>query len=407
MNAVLPGSRSAAGRWAWLAGWVVAAAALGALAATAADGADAVARATRVRYVGILASAVMAVGVLHALYPSPTAERLQLSNPGAVRLLWHQLGRWAPVPLVLAVPAVVIAGRAGDWTLAAEGATSAIAVGLYAFTRVAGLGPTVRAWERGEAGGWYRALYTWSPPIRYAVPDAMAPGLNRTAELFVAGAVLAIAGEAVGSGPAALVAPLALLAVAAVLVLRLRPTFDRAFWTSHGVWADAFRQVERVEGREPIRHDAVYWVPRSLRPAVWAGLVSMDRRLPLGRIAALGLGLVAVVHLVDAGPGAEAAALALVVLGLNGAIALTADDRVLPAEATVRTGGVGRWTAARFLMNVRWLPPLVAVLLLLVWLADLSWATVAVWTAVDLAIAALSAGLVTFAARLRLRRALA
>ncbi len=381
--------------------------ALGALAAVASDGAGPAERARMVRYVGILGSAGVAVGVLHALYPSPVAERLQLSNPGPARLLRHQLGRWAPIPLVLAVPAAVIAGTAGDGVLAVEGVASALALGLYAFARVAGLGPTVRAWERGEAGGWYRAVYTWSPPIRYAVPDPMVPGLNRTAEVFVVGAVLSVVGQAIGSGPATLVAPLVLLAVSAGLLLRLRPAFDRAFWTSHGVWADAFRQVERVDGREPIRYDAVYWAPRALRPAVWAGLVSMDRRLPLGRVAALGLGLVAVVHLVEAGAGVEAAALALAVLGLNGAVALTADDRVLPAEATARTGGGARWSAARFLMNVRWLPPLVAVLLLLVWLADLGWATVAAWTAIDLGVAALSAGLVTFVARLRLRRALA
>ena len=196
--------------------------------------------------------------------------------------------------------------------------------------------------------------------------------------------------------------------MAAGLVARLRDRFDEAFWTSHGVWADAFRQVELVEGREPVRYDAVYWAPSSLRPAVWAGLVSMDRRLPLGRVAALALVFVAAVHLVDAGSGPEAGVLALYVLGLNGAVALSARDDVVPPALAHRLGGVMRWTAARFLMNVRWWPPLAATFLLLIWLAeDVGWGDLAVWTAVDLAAAALSALLVTLADRARFRRALA
>lgn len=402
MSAVLPGSLSPLGRSLRVAAWVASALALGALAAAASDGADTAARATRVRYVGILVSAAMAVGVLHALYPSAAAARLQLANPGPDRLLRHQLGRWLPFVGLAAVPAVAIAFPSA--LLLVEGVASMLAVGLYAFARTAGLGQTAQAWEREEAGGRYRALRRSPPEFRFQVPDAMVPGLLRTGEVFVAGSVLAIAGQAVGTGPAALVAPALLLAVAAVLIWRLRPTFDRAFWTSHGVWADAFRQVERVEGREPVQVDAVYWAPRRLRPSVWAGLVSLDRRLPLGRLAALGLGLAAVVTLAGA-PAAAFAALALVILGLNGAVALSADDRLLPAEATRRIGGSVRWSAVRFLMNVRWLPPVVAVLLLLVWLADLGWAAVAGWTLAYLAVAALSAVLVTLFARARLRRA--
>ena len=240
------------------------------------------------------------------------------------------------------------------------------------------------------------------------------PGLLQTGAVFLVGALsplvaqtLSNAGAIVGSGPAAFVAPLVVLAMTAALLVRLRPTFDRAFWTSHGVWADAFRQVDRAEGREPVRVESVYWAPRGLRPSVWAGLVSLDRRFPLGRVAALGLALVAAVHLADLGDGIEAATLALYVVGMNGAVALTADDRVLPAARTWRLGGAVRWSAVRFLMNARWLPPLVAVLLLLIWLTDADWGDLALWTLVDLGAAALCAGLVTLASHFRLRRAIA
>ncbi|MBC14249.1 MAG: hypothetical protein CMM85_14915 [Rhodothermaceae bacterium] len=409
MSTLLPGSLGPASRRLRVVAWLAGAAVLAALGASAADGADPVARAHLIRYIGILVSAAMGVGVLHVLYPAAVAARLQLSNPGPERLLRYQLGRWLPLVALAAAPAAGIAGA--DPLQMAEGVLSVFAIGLYAFARTAALGPTARAWEREEAGRWYRAGYQKAieqktPYFRFQVPDAMVPGLLRTGEVFVVGAVLSIVGEAIGSGLATLVAPVALLLLAAALTVRLGPTFDRAFWTSHGVWADAFRQVEQVDGREPIRVDAVYWAPPSVRPAVWAGLVSLDRRLPLGRLAALGLGLGALVYLTGA-HAAAAAALALTVLGLNGAISLTADDHMLPAEATRRFGGTVRWTVARFLMNVRWLPPLVAVLLLLVWLADLGWAAVGLWTAAYLLAAAASAVAVTSFARFRLRRAVA
>ena len=232
------------------------------------------------------------------------------------------------------------------------------------------------------------------------------PGITLTAEVFTVGSVLSIAGRAVGEGPGTLVAPVVLLVVALAAGLRRRAAFDRAFWTSNGVWSDAFQPSEGTgEGREPIAVDAVYWAPRAVRPRVWAGLVSLDRRLPLGRIAALGLGLVAAVHVADAGTGPEVAALALYVLGVNGAVALTARDEVVPGPLALRLGGAAGWAAARFLMNARWLPPLAGVLALLAWLTDaVAWADLLVWTLVDLAVAVLSAAAVTAASRWRLRR---
>ena len=410
MSAVVPGSRSRSSLWARTAGWVVSAVVLGALAAISAEGLDAEGRARLVRYVGILASIVMAVGALHVLYPVAAAQRLQLSNPSPRRLLRHQLSRWLPVPMLLAVPAVFVAmWRAEPLpVLAVEGAVSVLALGLYAFARVSPLGLAARAWERGERGRWYRAIYTRAPSLRYSVPDAMVPGLNRTAEVFVVGSVLSIAGQAVGNGIGTLVPPVALALVAGVLVARQRGAFDRAFWTSHGVWADAFRQVERHEGREPVRYGAIYWAPRAVRPAVWAGLVSLDRRLPLGRVAAVGLALVAAVHFADVGDGVEATSLALYVLGINGAMALASHESIVPGNLARRVGGVARWSAARFLMNVRWVPPLVATLGLLVWLVeDVGWSDLAVWTLVDLGVAALSAFASTLAAHLRSRRVFA
>ena len=405
MRAVVPGHRSLAATVARVLAWGTLALTLGLLAATAASGLDGEGRGRLVRYVGILIAGGLSVAAPHALFPDPALRRLQLSNPSPGRLLGRQIGRWAPVVAVLAVPAVVIALPERP-LLAVEGVSNVVALGLYTWVRTATLGLRVQAWEAEEAGGLYRWVVRRVPPLRFQVPDALVPGINLTAEVFTVGAVLSIAGQAVGEGPGTLVAPVLLLAVALALALRQRAAFDRAFWTSNGVWSDAFQPSEGTgEGREPIAYDAVYWAPQAIRARVWAGLVSLDRRLPLGRIAALGLGLVAAVHVADAGTGPQIASLALYVLGVNGAVALTTHDEVVPGPLALRLGGASGWAVARFLMNARWLPPLVGVLALLAWLTDaVAWDDVLLWALVDLVVAALSAVAVTLASRWRLRR---
>lgn len=362
------------------------------------------------RYVNILIAAGLAVGAPHLLYPDPYARRLQLSNPPPLRLLRHQLGRWAPVVLALSVPALVLAlggEGAGRLALAVEGILAVWGLGLYVFVRMTTLGPRIQAWEAERAGGWYRTVYTRMPPVRFLVPDPLVPGLLLTGEVLLVGSAVAITGER-ASGVAGLAAA-ALTMLAVVLLVRQSGAFDRAFWTTNGVWADAFRQsAGPAAGREPLGYSAVYWAPRAVRPAVWAGLVSLDRRLPLGRVVVAGLGLIVAVYAAGASEGVRIATLVLWTVGVNAAVALTASDALVPGTLAHRLHGLAGWTLARFLMNVRWLPPLVLTLALLAWILDgVEVELVVVWTLVYLAVAALSAGFVTLLAQTRFRRAVA
>ena len=385
-------------------GWLVLAVALGALAATASASLDGPGRARLLRVVGILVAGGLAVGTPHLLFPDPALRRLQLANPAARRLLRRQLGRWLPGVAVLTVPVAVIAGTDGGRI--AEGVLSMAALGLFAWARASTLGIRVRSWERGDGGAAYRRAVARHPRLRFQVPDELVPSFALTAEVFTAGSLLAIAGQAAGEGLGTLVAPVVLVLVTLAHVARERETFDQAFWTTNGVWEDAFQPSGgSQEGRAPLAIEAVYWAPRALRARVWAGLVSLDRRLPLGRIATLGLALLALTHLAGAGEGLRLATLALYVAAVNGAVVLTAVDAVVPGPLAHRLGGIGGWALARFLMNVRWLPPLAATCLLLVWLADgVGWTDLAVWTLVDLGAAALSAVGVTVVSHTRFHR---
>ena len=412
MSAVLPGSFSRPARWARGGAVVAVGLALGALAVTAADGLDAEGRGTLVRYLGILISAGLAIGMPHLLYPDPALGRLQLANPGPGRLLRRQVERVAPVLAVLSLPALAV-GLDGTqtvgagWAVALEGVVAVWAVGLYALGRSAPLGVRAQAWERGGAGAWYRGLRRRAPALQFQVPDALVPGLLVTGDVFLVGSVLAIVGQAVGAGWG-LAAPVAALGLAGLVLGREAEGFDRAFWVTNGVLTDAFRTTKTGDGeRGAVGYDAVYWAPGRLRPAVWAGLVSLDRRLPLGRLALGGLALVAAVAFAGVPDGVFAAAVVLWTVGVNAAVALTARPALVPPALAYRLHGGTGWSAARFLMNVRWLPLLAAVLALLAWLTDLEAGDIAAWSVVYFVVAAVSAVAVTVIERFAFRRALA
>ncbi|MDT0630199.1 hypothetical protein RQM47_03560 [Rubrivirga sp. S365] len=408
MSSVLPGSQSRPARWMRGGAGVAAALALGALASTTADGLDATGRGTLVRYLGILISGALAIGTPHLLYPDPAAGRLQLSNPWAGRLLRHQIERVAPILAVLSLPALAVSWGAGQWFLGVEGALAVWTVGLYALGRYASLGLRVQAWEQNGASGRRRVL-TWATTgARSPEADAFtAPSLLTTAEVFLVGSVLAILGQALGAGWG-IGGPVAALGLAGVVLLRRAETYDRSFWTTNGVWADAFQSTGTEEdGREALAYDAVYWAPPALRPAVWAGLLSLDRRLPLGRLALGGLALVAIVAFAGVPEGVFAGAVLLWIAAVNGAVAFTARPALIPSALAYRLHGGAGWAAARFLMNVRWLPLLIAVLALLAWLTDVEARSILMWSLVYLATAAVSSLAVTIVERFAFRRALA
>lgn len=350
-----------------VARWLAPALVVGALAASAGAGLDADARGGLARYVFILASAGFGVAATHLLFPDPHARRLGLVNPPPAALVRRLLERMTPWALALATPGVVLGMGGGGAGLAAEGALAGLGLGLWATARVGGLGERMRAWEAGHAGGVYRGLGRILPTLRFQVPDGLVPGLLVTADVFLAGAAVAIVGEA---RPAwGVGAALGLVIVGAWGVARIVPRADRAFWTTHGAWADAFHESAGPdESRAPIRPEAVYWAPARLRPSVWGVLVGLDRRTPLGRVTGAALAVVVLAEVARAPEAAVRMAVVAVVLGVAWATARGV-ARVPPTFRT-RLHGRAVWAGVSFLAAVRWLPPVAAAVLLAAGLSD-------------------------------------
>ena len=405
MSAGVPGLRSVGGRAARGLVGLAAAALLGLLAAYAADGLAPDARGTFVRRFGIWIAFGLGIATPHGLLPDPALRLLQLANPTGGRLYARQLARWLPVLLALCAPAVVVASRAPvDGALLAEGVLATLATGLFALDRYARVGARSWDWQDGRRGRWLKTFIRRAPLFRLFVPYGLVPSLGVTLQVALFGSALAIAGRAFEAQGGS-VAPV-LAVVLAGLVVAMRRPFATDFYATNGFWAETFRSATGAEERAPAPFSAVYWVPGPLKPSVWALLVSLDRRLPLGRFVLVGIAIVVGLAVSGAPSGVVGAGLVALVVAKNAAVALTASDELVPSPWSLSVQSAARWFGARAFVNLRWLP-LLTVAALLVGVLGERPGTVGAWVALDLALSLLAAALVTLAAEARVARALA
>ncbi|MEO0557109.1 MAG: hypothetical protein AAF170_02880 [Bacteroidota bacterium] len=348
----------------------------------------------------------LGIATPHILLPDPHLRLLQLANPTGQRLYRHQLERWIPIVLALGVPSIVVAARPPvDWALMAESVGATLAIGLLAFDAYARVGSRSWDWQDDRRGGWLKSFIKKAPLFRLFVPYGLVPGLALTLWIALAGSVLAIAGR-VSTAQDWPLWPV-LIGAFLLLGLRARRPFDADFYATNGFWAETFRAaLGTEEEREPASFDAVYWVPAPLKPSVWALLVSLDRRLPLGRFILVGLVVVVGLAASGAPSGVQAAALALLILAKNAAVALTASASVLPRPWSLSVQSAVRWFGARVFVNLRWTLLIAVGALLVTWLGDPP-GSLLIWIGADVGVSVIAAALVTLAAESQVVRQLA
>lgn len=376
------------------------------------------ARAALMRVWALLATAVFAVAVPHVLLPAADAPLLQLLNRPPQALLRHQLRPWVPVVLLFALPCVLLAFYdPGRWAEAPgrkalillEGLTVVLGMGLYSFYRYMTIGQVSQAWQEGRRGGWYRRLKenTTTPLV---LPDGLVPALLATSRLFIAG-VLVIAAEAYTGRLVAValgwVPGLVLLAWAGGRLLQAGRAYDRHFYSTNAFYTEIFRSAGgvRASEQEPIPYRAVYWVPRRWRPHAWAGLRQLDRKLPLGRLVALGHCALWILFYQDAAAEVVAAYLLLLITAQNAVVYLLAAEAFAPLPFQVLLQSPAGWTLTRFFINLRWAFPLLLSLgVVALFEASFALREVLLWTALDVLAAWLTAFAATFRAEMRYHR---
>ncbi|MEP0547136.1 MAG: hypothetical protein ABJF88_09395 [Rhodothermales bacterium] len=378
-------------------------------AAFAVDGSGSL-REVLLRYAFVVVG-IFAVAPPHVLLPDAAAAFLQMLNPSPRALLVRQGRPWGFIVAAFLVPPVLLAVEIGGAVGAplVEVALVVLGVGVYAFAHYTAIGPDSQAWQEGLAGGWYRRLVEKEERASMHIPFGLVPTVLASARVFALGAAVILTTAALADAGLVAVAWLpgaALLGVATATLTRRAAGYDHDFYCTNALYTELLTAGgPRTTQREPVRPDAVYWAPRRLRPHVWAGLVQLDRRLPLGRLFALGVIGLWVLFARDAADGVIAAALALGLAAKNGAVGVLATETLGPRAFGLAQQSPLGWTATRFFVNLRWTLPLaLALSVIALFDADFTLADVALWVGVDVGLAFFTAWLFTYAAEVRYRR---
>lgn len=347
--------------------------------------------ASLMRYWVLLSAAVVSVAASNLLFPDRMAAGIQLLNPPPATLLRYQLMRWAATVGVLGVPALLIAVLA-DGPLAPHinGLLVVVGIALYGFADTVALGPVSQAWSTGEAGQWYARMRETSG-AGFSVPRGLVPYLFSTSRCFLLGAA-GVLGEgllrAAGLPGLSIGAGLGVLGWAAWRMRPLVPAFDRFYYRTHAFFQEVLGGSMGASDRDPIPYDSLYWVPARWRPATWASLRQLDRRLPLGRFVALGHILFWGLVYQGVAPVVVSGYLALFVLVQNGVVLLLTRPELAPAALHLSLQRPLDWVITRWFIAARWLGPFAGSIGLVAWSSRAYTATdMLVWTAMYAAVA--------------------
>jgi hypothetical protein len=379
-------------------------------AALMADGADLASRRAGLRLWTLAGAGLFAIAPPNVLLPDPNAPTLQLLNWPPSRLLRYQLGRLLPLVVLVALPAALLAlvdPAAPLRHLGAKGAALGQALLLTlgvagdSFAHFATLGPRSQAWQEGQAGQWYgRAVEERGQGL--SLPRGLVPALFATTRCFVVALTVVLltgAGTQAGSlvwswGPG-----LALLSWAGVRLWREQRAYDRHFYHTTAFYDEVMGGgMLRTDGRDPLPIEALYWTPPRWRPAVWASLRQLDRRLPLGRLVALAHAGIWLLCIRGTAPLLVTSVLGLVLLGQTAACGLltTRPAAPLPFQRTLQS--TADWIATRTFVNLRWLPAHAGSLAMIALFDDAygpAW--VLTWSVVHVALSLGTAAVATFA----------
>lgn len=358
-------------------------------------------RAAALRLWALAGAGIFAVAPPNVLLPDPNTTMLQRLNWPPHRLLRYQGGRMGRLVGLVAVPAVVLAFFAPAAPFQNLGARAAalgpallLVLGTAAdsFAHFATLGARSQAWQEGRKGQWYaRAVEEKGQGV--SLPRGLVPALFATTRCFVVGlgaVIVSAAGAQAGLPSVTWGAGLVLLGWAAVRLRRRRPAYDQHFYQTTAFYEEVLGGGVDATERAPVPYDALYWAPPRWRPATWASLRQLDRRLPLGRLVGLAHAGLWLLCVRGAPPALVTGALGTLLVAQTATCGLLATPATAPPSFQLTTQSMADWIGTRTFVNLRWAAAHAGSLALIVLLDDTyGWA----WAAAGIGgHAALSAG---------------
>ncbi len=343
----------------------------------------------------LVALIATSIAPTHVLLPDPSVPWLVRTNPSPGRLLARTLSRFLPSVTALILPAIAMGWILGGVLPAITAVLLIVAASGYAFHHVLAIGPISQAWQEGTRGETYRRIIARSPNASFQVPHGLVPPMLASIRIFLVGTAMVFV-----VGVVQLPSVLAGLIGAGILVSafgwrihRSSLSFDRALYQSSALFTELLHSpTMRAGSRDPISIEAVYWVPKRWRAHAWAGLLQLDRRVPMGRLFVLSAILFWGMIAAGASPTTISFFLLAAIVGRSAATVRHRRADMSPPAFTLAWQGPADWIATRFWMGTRWTLPFILVLSLTAMFSGiLSWEAVLLWTVVDIVVAGISA----------------
>jgi hypothetical protein len=374
------------------------------------SGADAASRAAGLRLWTVAGAGLFAMAPPNVLQPDPNTPLLQLLNWSPTRLLRYQLRRLAPLLVLTGLPAVLLAladptAPLQHLPLKMEALAQALLLLLGtaadSFVHFATLGPRSQAWQEGTGGEWYaQAVEEQGQGV--SLPRGLVPALFATTRCFVValGAIIvSAAGAQAGLTTVAWAPGLVLLGWASLRLWNKRSAYDRYFYQTTAFYDEVMGGgTLRSQGRDPIPYDALYWVPPRWRPATWAGLRQLDRRLPLGRLVALGHAGLWLLCLQDLPALVITGYLGLLFTAQTATCGLLTTRSAAPLAFQRTLQSTADWIGTRTFVNLRWGAAHAGSLAVVAFFdAGYAWPWLLTWIAVHVGLSITTAAIATLA----------
>lgn len=340
---------------------------------------DTAGRLVYLRYLLFAISGLLAFILPYLSFPDPLTRLYQLGNYPPGHLLKTYIRRhqmiWGTATILILITALADPGLDGGelparFGLVLYGVLFLTGIYLFAAARYYRIGRDSQEWNEGRRGAEVRKRL--AEFAKYPIDPGSIPSLVATVQISGVGMMTVVIGALVHS-----VAGLAGEVLIALLLLvlgltRLSPVrsrSDRFFYQANAFFSEFFTASSTPElEREPLQIGQLWWIPDRWKSHSWALMLQMDRKLPAGRFIVTGHLFLWVVAYQDAGSGVMLSAWAVFAVMHHGLMVLTANRAIAPRWWLRTLDRPVHWVLSRFFIQVRWLLPLMASMLVMNWL---------------------------------------
>ncbi len=331
-------------------------------------------RTVLMRYLLFALSALVAFVVPYIAFPDPNARLWQLANLPPGRLMREYLSRqqmvWGTgLILILVTSLADLSGTDANWgaqsLLALQGILFFSGIWLYSASRYLQVGRDSQQWLEGEKGR--RVRHKFAEIAKYPIDPGSVPSLVTTILVALTGMMAVVVG-AIGytlfGAAGELAIAILLLLFGSFRLLIASQKADQNYYQTHAFYSEFFGEASGPDGdRQPLHPDQLWWIPVRWRSLGWGLSLQMDRKLPAGRIVLIGHLFLWLLVYQDAAHSVMWAAWIFFALLHQGLLMLTVHIEIAPKWWMRLMAPPFSWAAARFLVQLRWLLPLMVSLL--------------------------------------------